>query len=204
MTFQEEQEAFQQQIKENIISLTDLIDTLTKHENLTIKEASLYLLTRINAYENKNICVQLADPPFEKYSLSFIDYDRLTKTLSFVVRNGRFKSEKEVKKYGLIKSEIRKALDNKIESTSTIGYKANEKYNHTERETHLQIIAILAEEIAKQAKKYKKPNGIFNNLAIAKLIENRAKEIEIESLKAKSIESYRKRLAEAKKYYTGE
>lgn len=216
MTFQEEQAQFQKQIDENFISLFDLINNIRQEKELSFTDASLFLLTRINNYignteENrfrtlpneKKICCQLVDPPFERYSLDYISNYELVDVLKFAVKNGRFRSEKKAKTYGLIKSEIENALSGI--SQTEIKQESIKDYHPNERDTHLQMIAILAEELAaKLPIKYRKANGLPNNSAIAELIGMRAKEIEIESLTSKSVDTYRRRLTEISKFYKGE
>lgn len=202
MNVQAEQDRFQQQINENFISLFDFIEKLAKENNISLKEAGLYLLPRINEYlsreDKKQISYELVEPPFKKYSLDIFHHYEMREQLEFLVRNGRFRSEKKAKKCGLLLSELEALLDGKISIQK-------KEYNQTERETHLQMIAILAEELAKlKGGRYKKANGLPNNLVISTLIYERAKEIEIEALTAKSADTYRKRLTEISKYYKGE
>ena len=66
------------------------------------------------------------------------------------------------------------------------------------------MIAILAEELAKaKGSKYLKSNNLPNNLQISELLAALAKEIEIEALTAKSVDTYRKRLNEISQFYKG-
>lgn len=208
MTIQEEQERFSKLLQENFISLFDLIENIKQDHNLSINDAGLYLLTRINNYKGDldSICCALVEPPFIKYSLSYIDKYELVNVIKFIVNNGKFRSEKKAKKYyGLIKSEIKNILmgNEQAECHSQISTK---DYHPIERETHLQMIAILAEELAKisNTAKYRKASGLPNHSAISELISMRAKEIEIEALTSKSVDTYRRRLTEVSKFYKGE
>lgn len=62
------------------------------------------------------------------------------------------------------------------------------------------MIAVLAEEVAKLSKSYRWGNNI-NKLKIAELISTRSQEIEIESLKSRSVETYRQKLVKVAKFY---
>lgn len=208
MTIQEEQETFAKFIQENFISLFDLIENIKQEKNISINEAGLYLLTRINDYKGNldEICCALVEPPFIRYSLSYISKYELVDVIKFIVNNGRFRSEKKAKKhYGLIKSEIKNILmgNHQTESNSQT---VTKDYHPSERETHLQMIAILAEELAKisNTAKYRKASGLPNHSALSELISMRAKEIEIEALTSKSVDTYRRRLTEVSKFYKGE
>ena len=209
MTFQEEQDSFQKYIEENYISLFDLIQKLVKEKELSVNNASLYLLTRINSYiekENyKHFAFVLKEPPFEKYSLIPLPMFALQNMLNFAVSNGQFRPEKQAKKAGIRLSVLNIILAIKYQEHEELEQnKENKPYNQTERNTHLQMIAILAEELAKaKGSKYLKSNNLPNNLQISELLAALAKEIEIEALTAKSVDTYRKRLNEISQFYKG-
>lgn len=207
MTLQEEQEAFQKQIQQHFISLFDLTNKIVEEKSLDMNQAGLFLLTRINLYlekEDKRICCELVEPPFEKYSLDYVPNINVLDALRFLSKNGRFRSENNAKKYGILLSEINAALSNSTD-LQPVTQTTPKNYHPSERETHLQMIAILAEELAKRQKsKFLKASGLPNNLALAELINMRAKEIEIESVKTKSVDTYRRRLTEISSFYKGE
>ncbi|MBF0786106.1 hypothetical protein E4T80_11600 [Muribacter muris] len=206
MTFQEEQDRFQKEIDKNFISVYDLVNQLMEEKELDFKNASLFILTRINAYLTQNdnqIFFTLTEPPFTAYTLESLWNSKVTECLEFASRNGRFRSEKKAKTYGILRSEINIALNSTFAKTEN-SQSDERKYNSIERETHLQMIAILAEELANHCQKYKKANGLPNNSAIANLIAERAMEIRIESLEPKGVDGYRRRLTEISSYYKGE
>lgn len=210
MTFQEEQEAFKQEIEKNFISLFDLTESIAKEKKLSIKDAGLYLSTRINNYLYSNVskpfAFELVTPPFIKYSLNSVDIEEVKERLAFLSRNGRFKSDKKAKKIGLLISVVEQILNPlEFKNDDAVNEQIAIKYDQTERITHLQTIAILAEELAKlKGGRYlKKSTNLPNHLHISELLERLSKEIEVETLKARSAGTYRKRLAEASKYYKG-
>ena len=193
MDIQQEQKLFQKKIEKNFISLFDLVHKIAEKENLSLNNSSLYLLPRINNYlisENPhNFAYKLEEPPFKKYYLDElshyeVQYEVIGR-LTFVAKNGYFRSEKKAKKIGLLIEAIEHILrvdfiqkapaqEEPIQETRD--------YNPTERTTHLQMIAMLAEELAKaKGGKYLKSSGQPNNLELAKLLDSLSTEIEIEN-----------------------
>ena len=212
MNVQEEQDTFKKWVEKEVISVIDLIQKRTNEQSISINESGLYLLTRINHYlqkENtKKFAFELVDPPYLKYSLDAYDIYSVKEMLNFIINNGRFRSDKKAKKCGLY-IEVLKEILNSIqeineEEQKEIEQQEQPKYNPTERTTHLQMIAILAEELARaKSGKYLKASGFPNNLQLSELLGVLAKEIEIEALTAKSPETYRSRLTEISKFYKG-
>lgn len=211
MGFKEQQEYFEEWIDENFISVYDFIHSEMEEQNLSFQEACSYLLTIINHLIKKqptdgHICLFCCElplaPPYETYSLRYVSTWELTDAIKFAVKNNRFRSEKKAKKFGLSKNDIQNPFSEgkeNYEESDTI----KNNYNDDERNTHLQIISVLAEEVAKLSKSYRWGNNI-NKLKIAKLISARAQEIEIESLKSRSVETYRQKLVKVAKFYEQE
>lgn len=212
MNVQEEQDVFKKWVEKEFISLFDLIQKIMNEQDISINESGLYLLTRINHYlqkENtKNFAFKLVDPPYLKYSLDAYDICSVKEMLNFIINNGRFRSDNNAKKCGL-HIEVLKEILNSIqwineEQQKEIEQQEQPKYNPSERTTHLQMIAILAEELAKaKSGKYLKANGFPNNLQLSELLGVLAKEIEIEALTARTPETYRNRLTEISQFYKG-
>lgn len=214
--FQKEQECFKKEIEENYISLFDLIHKIQKEQNTTLSQAAHFLLTRINLLlkqSKKQICYKLPTPPFTDYSFPKIAHNDLIKMTAFIHNNGKFRSIPKAQQCGILRQKARQ-LENIAPVTKVKQHKSNinnadikqsKQYNVTERETHLQMIAILAEELAKaKGARYIKSNGMLNHSSISILLEKRAQEIEIEALSARNIDTYRKRLREIAKYYKGD
>ncbi|MDH2998671.1 hypothetical protein A1D22_02585 [Pasteurellaceae bacterium LFhippo2] len=206
MTFQEEQDRFKREIADKYISIYDLVNKVMAEQQLDFKTANLFILTRINDYLSRNnnpIFYTLTEPPFTKYELEELFYYTVIDCLQYAHNNGRYRSEKKAKTYGILIAEINLALYSTF--SDTVGNTPNErKYNPIERTTHLQMIAMLAEELAKHCKKYRKANGLPNNYQLAQMLEETAKEISLEHLTPKSLDGYRRRLTEISKYYKGE
>lgn len=206
MGFIEQQERFQKYIDENFISVYDFIHNQMKEQNLSFQESCSYLLTIANHllknqptnYHFCEFCCELPVPPYESYSLGYVSKYSFTDAIKFAVKKNRFRSEKNVKKWGLLKDKIQEPFTKKEKKCEITN--AKDSYNDDERNTHLQIIAVLAEEIAKLSKSYRWGNNI-NKLKIAELISARSQEIEIESLKSRSVETYRQKLVKVAKFY---
>ncbi|UXN34631.1 hypothetical protein N8E86_11375 [Avibacterium paragallinarum] len=206
MGFIEQQESFQKYIDENFISVYDFIHSQIEEQKLSFQESCSYLLTIANhLIKNQSsnhcyceFCCELPSPPYESYSLRYVSQYSFIDSIKFAVKHNRFRSEKNVKKWGLLKGEIQDPFtkkEDKCEITNT-----KDSYNDDERNTHLQMIAVLAEEVAKLSKSYRWGNNI-NKLKIAELISTRSQEIEIESLKSRSVETYRQKLVKVAKFY---
>ena len=212
MNVQEEQDRFKKLVEKEFISLFDLIQKIMNEQSISINDSGLYLLTRINHYlqkENtKKFAYKLVDPPYLKYSLDAYDIYSVKEMLNFIIKNGRFRSDNKAKKCGL-HIEVLKEILNSIqwineEEQKEIEQQKPPKYHPSERTTHMQMIAILAEELARaKGGKYLKAKKFPNNLQLSELLGVLAKEIEIEALTAKSPETYRRRLTEISQFYKG-
>lgn len=217
MTFQEEQETFKKKIEENFISLFDLVAQVQEEQGINFNQANLFLLTRLadffkynhksGEYERELIFYELPEPPFYEYSLKSIFREDVNDYLKFALNNGRFRSDKKAKKIGIFRGalEPQDEDEEKTPQDSTTN-KRDKPYHPTERNTHLQMIAVLAEEVArlKGGKYFRKSNNKPNQLNIAELIAERAQEINIEALKENSVETYRARLKEVSQFFKGE
>lgn len=115
-------------------------------------------------------------------------------------------SEEKDKRIAELEQQLEELKQKLAQATQSPTVGNSQNYNPTERNTHLQMIAILAEELAKSknGKYLKKSTGLPNHLNLSELLERLAKEIEIEAVTAKSVDTYRKRLGEASQYYKGD